>query len=51
MAFFPFFDTAIGYGIITGIVIVAVLIYTIYNLRKQVKRAQKKEDDKGKNNL
>lgn len=38
--------TAAGFAIVTGLVIVAVIIYTIIRLRKQVNKREKEERDK-----
>ena len=39
-------NTALGYALITGAVLLAVVIYTIIKLRKQVKEAKEKEERK-----
>ncbi len=39
-------NTALGYALISGAVLLAVVIYTIIKLRKQVKKAKDKEERK-----
>jgi hypothetical protein len=39
-------NTALGYAIIMGAVLIAVIIYTLIKLRKQVGEAEKKEKEK-----
>lgn len=39
-------NTVLGYGIVVSAVLLAVIIYTVIKLRKQVKQAKKKEKDK-----
>lgn len=41
---------ALGYAIITSIVILAVIIFTVVKLRKQVGKAEKKEKEKKNRN-
>lgn len=50
MLIFMFSDTAIGYSIIMGAVILVVLIYTIIRLRKQVKKTKNREKQKRRDN-
>ena len=38
-------NTALGYGIVVSAVLLAVIVYTIIKLRKQVKEAEKKKKD------
>lgn len=38
--------TALGYAVISGVILLAVLVYTIIKLRKQVKKAEKREKKK-----
>jgi len=40
--------TALGYGIIMGIVIILVIIYTVIKLRKQVHDKEQEEQKKNK---
>lgn len=51
MTFFLLSDTAIGYGLLMGIVILAAIIYTIIRLRKQVRKRKIEEDQKTKEDL
>lgn len=39
-------NTALGYALISGAVLLAVVIYTIIKLRKQVRKAEKREKKK-----
>ncbi|WP_372918722.1 hypothetical protein [Salegentibacter sp.] len=39
-------NTVLGYALISGAVLLAVVIYTIIKLRKQVKKAKEKEEQK-----
>lgn len=39
-------NTAIGFALISGAVLLAVVIYTVIMLRKQVKNAKEKEERK-----
>lgn len=39
-------NTALGYALITGAILLAVVIYTIIRLRKQVKKAEEREKNK-----
>ena len=39
-------NTAVGFGIIMSIVIIAVMIYTVIRLRKQVHKTEKEEEKK-----
>ncbi len=39
-------NTAFGYALISGAVLLAVGIYTIIKLRKQVRKAKEKEEQK-----
>ncbi|MFD2518324.1 hypothetical protein [Salinimicrobium flavum] len=41
-------NTAIGYAVISGTVLLAVIIYTVFKLRKQVKRTEEAERKKKK---
>ncbi|HSP11473.1 MAG TPA: hypothetical protein VLO29_03020 [Salegentibacter sp.] len=41
-------NTAIGYALISGAILLAVVIYTIIKLRKQVKKAEEREKKKKK---
>lgn len=45
-----FSNTTIGYALISGVVLLAVGIYTIVKVRKQVKKTQEKEEKKKRNN-
>ncbi|NJY62772.1 hypothetical protein HC174_08380 [Salinimicrobium sp. CDJ15-81-2] len=38
-------NTALGFGIVVSTVLLAVIVYTIIKLRKQVKEAEKKKKD------
>lgn len=38
-------NTALGYGIVVSIVLLAVIIYTVIKLKKQVKEAERKKKD------
>lgn len=39
-------NTALGFAIVMSIVLVAVLLYTIIKLRKQVHKREREEQDK-----
>ncbi|MCY2687654.1 hypothetical protein [Salinimicrobium sp. TH3] len=39
-------NTALGYALIMGAVLIAVIIYTVIKLRKQAGEAEKKEKEK-----
>lgn len=39
-------DTAWGFAIVTSIVLIAVLVYTIIRLRKQVHKREREEQNK-----
>ncbi|HEY9185939.1 MAG TPA: hypothetical protein VIM94_11495 [Salegentibacter sp.] len=39
-------NTALGFALITGVVLLAVVIYSIIKLRKQVRKAKEKEENK-----
>lgn len=41
-----FSNTTIGYALISAVVLLAVGIYTIVKVRKQVKKTQEKEEKK-----
>ena len=41
-------ETAVGYGLVMGVVVVAVIVYSIYKLRKQVNDAKDSEKKKNK---
>lgn len=46
-----FSNTALGYALISGVVLLAVGIYTIVKVRKQVRKTQEKEEKKKRHNL
>lgn len=41
-------NTALGYALVSGAVLLAVAIYTVIKLRKQVRKAKEKEEKKKK---
>lgn len=45
-----FSNTAIGYAFVSAVVLLAVGIYTIVKVRKQVRKTQEKEEKKKRNN-
>lgn len=38
-------NTAVGYAIVASVVLLAVIVYTVIRLKKQVKDIEKKEKD------
>lgn len=41
-----FSNSVVGYAIVASIVLLAVIVYTIFKLKKQVNDAEKKEKNK-----
>lgn len=41
-------NLAVGYAVVSGVILVAVVIFTIIQLRKQVKQRRDEEENKNK---